>query len=278
MLIKQNGVAIESNINGKVLAFQVIEQSKEFKDILKHFGNIQDPESKFSIRSNKYPAFSKKLNRFFVRGNIKEGEDKIVEIAFSSIKEAQEAQDALKRMVELVKWPEDIEEHNHNIGQPHPGGTTYLRFALITSSQARHLNLSAKEFYPEARQWENCEPIVTENKHYNEHIGQAVDVMNKAHGAQTDAQIINQHRVTNEQATMALDAIKKGFDKAEKEGYLIAYWRLITGIRGPDFVDMTFQQFINLLNLLMRKRKDPAKLKKFLQNLIATAQEHLRKI
>ncbi len=238
MLIQGKGISIDANVNGGVLTFSVIEQKKEASEALSLLGLVNDKDTGYSLRMNERPAYNKSKKRFFVRGKDKESNDKLVTINLKSSAEANRALQALQRMVAKVEVPKATATGNRVIYAK--GGTTGVRFAIIKRSQAMFLDLTGKKFYPEERFWiPNTKPVVTENRHYNEHIGQVVDVLNKAHEPATpnDDNIINAHKATPTRSRQALDAVRRGFDEAEAGGYLVEYWRTITGIRGPDFVD-----------------------------------------
>jgi hypothetical protein len=242
MIIGANGIRIEANVQGNVLTYRVVEQTKRATDTLNYLGEIVDEDTGLRLRSNKRPSFNKTTGKFFIRGIEKTRDNDPVEVAFKSAAKAKEAVEALERLVGGVQLPPGIVPANHNdIAAPEPGGTTAVRFALITKDQANKLCLTGKKFYPEERYWKPARPIRTINKHYNEHIGQVVDVLNKASKKNdtslSENQVVNPHRATTKGSRQAVEAVRDLFDRAEQNGYLVELWRVVTGIRGPDFED-----------------------------------------
>jgi len=49
--------------------------------------------------------------------------------------------------------------------------------------------------------------------------------------------VVNPHKVTPEQCHKALKLMRESYDKAYKEGFLIAWHRILTFVRGPDHED-----------------------------------------
>ncbi len=237
MIIANNGIRLNVQQDGTHVSFVVEEQTKEATKILGYHKVLTDDQTGFSLRSNEKPSFNKKLKRFFLRGSDKDNHEKVVEMAFRSAREATNAIEALGRLINEVKWPEDISPMTHNIGQPESGGTTDVRFAIITKQQAMKLNLSAKNYFPEERTWVPKKGIVTLNQHYNEHISQCAQILNLATDPNCKIKqkhVINAHKINAERSTKALQLFRDSFDKAEREGYLIEFWRLVSAIRGPD--------------------------------------------
>lgn len=238
MLIEENGIKLEVNTDRNILKFKVLEQDAQASAIIKTFGPIKDDETGFVLRSNKYPACLKKRGKFFLRGSDKDQDNKEVVIEFESSRKATEAKEALCRLVSKVVEPEDLFEGEDHDQEIVPGSTTDVRTALITRSQAMHLDLDGKKIYPKERRWVKTKAVVTNNRHYNEHISQVVDVLNKALGGkEVIGNVLNPHKVSSKQARQAVEAIRNMFDEAEKNGYLVALWRVVTGVRGPDFSD-----------------------------------------
>jgi hypothetical protein len=238
MLIKGKGISVEADVNGGVLTYRVVEQTKEASNALTLLGIVRDKDTGYSLRTNDFPSYNKNKKRFFVRGKEKSGDGKSVVVDFKSTTEAARAFQALQRMVSKVSVPQASAD-GRGVIYAH-GGTSGIRFALIKRSQAMILDLTGKRHYPDERFWiPNTPPVVTVNRHYNEHIGQVVDVLNKAHEAATpaDEDIINAHKATPARSRLALAAVRRLFDEAERDDYLVELWRTVTGIRGPDFVD-----------------------------------------
>jgi hypothetical protein len=234
MIIRNNGIEIAASVTGNNLKYTVISQTPEATDALKKLGNVADEETGLRLRSNNYPNFNHKERMFYVRGldNTKDNKETVAK--FNSSAEAREAMHALDRLVDKVTKPERM--------MPAEGGTTHVRMALISKSQAQKLKLSAKNHYPDKHEWSQSKAIKTVNTHYNEHIGQVVDVLNKSLGkvkAEMAEGVVNPHKVCSDDARYAVEQFRKLFSDAEKagDGKLVAIWRLVSGVRGPDFVD-----------------------------------------
>jgi hypothetical protein len=189
------------------------------------------------MRTNRHPSFKRSTGVFFLRGADKSLNEKEVTVNFKSTAEAENAVNALRRLVSNTKMPEGVDPE-HKDKEPLPGGTTDVRMAFLTKAQAKALHLTGKDWYKDERRWKPTKPIITENPHYNEHIAQVVDVLNKAVSPNFKTKgVINSHKVTHEQASWTYQALCNLFDEAEKNGCLVALWRAVTGLRGPDFVD-----------------------------------------
>ena len=244
MILEKNGIKVRADVVGNVLSFQVLEQSDEASQALKLLGLIHDKESDFTLKSNKYPSFNGNINRFFVRGSDRKNHNKEVQAEFGSSAKAEKALAALGRMLDQVITP-DIKEPGGNqvrIGAAivEAGGTSHVRFAFINSEMAKHLQLTGHDHYPDkVIDWSPVKPVFTNNRHYNEHIGQVVDVLNKSVRADeaVPAHVINPHRATPQGSKKAVKAMRELFEKAQEGGYLIEMWRVVTGLRGPDFED-----------------------------------------
>lgn len=244
MIIEKNGIKINAEVEGSVLKYQVLKQKNSFTNALGVLGIVEDPESGFRMKTNLKPYFkpSKKRNvrgTFYVRGKNHDEDDNEIEIEFGSQRDAEGAIAALQRMIDKVEMPEGVVEPIHDDVAPQPGGTTDVRMALISKSQAEKLSLTAKRFWPEQYRWACKPPIRVADRHYGEHIGQVVDVLNKAHNREEPRRqngIVNPHYVTHEQARKAVNAFKQLFNDAERDDYLVAIWRLVSGMRGPDDV------------------------------------------
>lgn len=263
MIIEGQGIRLWAEVRGSCLRFRVEEQSDDATDALKLLRLVNDDETGFSLKSNKRPSYSHNTKRFFVRGTEREYHDKTVVCNFKSAEEANLALQALQRMVAKVVKPQIVEDsnvHGRKMGKPVAGGTTHVRWGIIPRSIAVKLDLTAKEYYPDEPNWPEpahvgegskakiakfpIKPICTRNGHYNEHIGQAVDVLNKHHmhangirHADTDASIVNPHKVSPLQGYQAVELLRRAFKEAEAGGFEVAFWRIVTGIRGPDFED-----------------------------------------
>jgi hypothetical protein len=242
MILDKNGIKVDVSTDGHVLYFRVLEQSEEATEALTLLGQVHDDG--FTLRSNKFPAFNRKTKKFFVRGRGHKKDDRKVTVEFKSAKEATDAMEALDRLLDKVRKPQinlddprDIVVGRAIVRQ---GGTSHVRMAFINKEKAKRLELTGHDNYPnEVVEWKPCEPVVTNNRHYNEHIAQVVDVLNKSVQDDNDVlgHVINPHRVTQAQAKKAIKAVRKLFDDAERDDYLVAIWRVVTGIRGPDAVD-----------------------------------------
>jgi hypothetical protein len=218
-----------------------LEQSKDATKIMVIHRQVIDHESEFTMRTNRHPNFKKSSKVFFLRGSEKDKNDKEVITDFRTPAKAQEALAALKRLIENVKMPEGVDPEHTADKEPMRGGTSDVRMAFITKAQAMKLHLTANKYFKEERRWRNdTKPITTVNYHYNEHIGQVVDVLNKAFGADRNTKgVVHANKINNAECKWAYEAICNMFDEAEKrgDGHLIALWRALTGLRGPDHVD-----------------------------------------
>lgn len=246
MIVEQNGIKLNIEITQDGdLEYQVLDQTAEFTEILRNMGIVLDEETGLSLRSNKHPSFSLKEKRFYVRGtgSQKYPGDRVVRAKFGSTAEARSAREALLFLISQVK-PENMNQAIDVV----PGGTSDCRMAIITRSQATTLSLTGHKLWPLKRRWEIKGPaaltdkgIVANPQHWNEHIGQLVDVLNKAHGYKTpdDEDIVNPHKVDTKSAKAAYRIIQEAFDQAEKDGpkTLVALWRIVSGLRAPDITE-----------------------------------------
>lgn len=238
MIIEGNGISIDAEVEGRTLCYRVTRQTKEATGIINAIAPVLDEESPFTLKSNKHPSFNKKLNRFFVRGYNKEEDEKVVSINFKSTALATQALAALERLVKNIVLPDGVSPCHSDSMKPVPGGTTHIRFAFLNRSMAEKIQLTGKKYYPDEVVWDvGTKPIKTINRHYNEHIAQGVDVLNKAFGNAKTKGVINPHNVTHDQALSAVNALREMFNHAHENDYLIAFWRMVTALRGPDFVD-----------------------------------------
>lgn len=242
MIIDRNGIKIEAVVEGASLKYKVLEQSSTFTNNLKLHQVITDSATGFNIRSNLKPAYKHKSKRFYVRGFQQENHNDEVLCEFDYASQAQQALQALERLVDKVIQPEDVQKLEHKKeSQFKRGGTSYLRNALLTKQQAIKLGLTGKNFYKTDRYWKSdTVPIKTISFHWSDHQAQATSIFNKFANPnfkdKKDA-ASNPHYVTVEQARKAVEAARNQFDKAEEEDYLIAYWRLITAIRSCDVIE-----------------------------------------
>jgi hypothetical protein len=227
------GIAIDATVRGNNLVYRVVEQSPEASAAIKHLDKIIDEDTNMGLTINNFPNFKHTNKTFFLRGKDETRNNDEVTAKFASPAEAQGALFALDRLVQKIVTPAEM--------KPTPGATTHVRMAIITKDQARKLCVSANKFYPERREWPNepVEPVVTENTHYNEHIGQAVDILNKTKTndpIEYNNRVVNPHKVASEDARYAVEAVRRLFDNAEArgDGALVAVWRLVTGLRAPD--------------------------------------------
>jgi hypothetical protein len=239
MIIEANGIKLEtSNNNDGTVAVKILEQSKQATDAIKIRGFIKDEQTGYTLRSNNYPAFKRQNNKIFLRGADHSQNDRVITIPLNPGENLTTINGALQRMVAQATMPAVVDpQHKNEEMKPIPGGTTHVRFAFITRSMAEKLKLTAQHHYPEKVRWDvGTKPILTVNGHYNEHISQGVDVLNKAYGAKTkDTGVVNPHRVTSTQAKKAVEAMQKLFKDAEDGDYLVALWRGVTSLRGAGF-------------------------------------------
>lgn len=118
------------------------------------------------------------------------------------------------------------------------GGTLKVRNAFLTLEMAEYLKVKMSNQYSQRVSWTIAAPIVTNNKHYDEHIGQVVDVLNKAHKVKEYSDgVVNHHRVGTKSASFVVKLIRQAINDAYTNGYLLELWKIMTGLRGPDFVD-----------------------------------------
>lgn len=227
-------IKIEAQILDNILKYKVVEQSDQFSNKLRELGTVEDEGTGLSLKYNKKPAFSSTRRRFYLRGSQPEHNEREPRIEFETNDEATKALNALAKLIEKANPVVFIPDH--------PGSTTACRMAIITRAQAQRLSLTGKDHYPPTRSWRTAEPHVMEcNQHFTEHIGQVVDVLNKAHDPNfrnnADCNVVNEHRVSHAGAKEAYDLICEIFDRAwasENQDCLVALWRIVSGLRAPD--------------------------------------------
>lgn len=229
-------ITLQATVLDNVLKYQITNQSDAFTRALRQHELLEHDATGFSLKSHNKPNYSTNNRRFYVRGQQPEHNDREVRIAFEDRDQARTALSALSDLLEAV-IPEQ------NMLPDHPGSTTACRMAIISRRQAQRLSLTAKDHYPPERQWATAEPhIIPCNFHFSEHIGQIVDVLNKAHDENFrnagDVEVVNEHRVDHESCLSAVQILQNAFDEAEAadgEGKtLIAFWRMVSGLRAPD--------------------------------------------
>lgn len=233
MLLKDNGIEVQVGVKGNDFIYKVISQTAEATRLLRQNDKaIRDEKTGLGLYSNKFPSWGPKGKCFFVRGSSKSKDSHEVKASFGSPEEAREAMNAFIGLMTQIKPSEYM--------VPVLGGTTHVRQALITNEQAKILQLTGHKHYPKERNWKATKSIVTENIHYNEHIGQVTDVLNKSLSGRLPAGIkdgvVNHHKVTGPAALFAVQEFKSLFDRAEHAGknHLVALWRLVSGMRAPD--------------------------------------------
>lgn len=241
MVISKNGITLEVDRQGSRLTFRVTEQTKAATDILRLLGEVRDPHTGFSLKSNKHPNFNAKKKRFYVRGIESSKNKEPVEVQLRSAEEANQAVEALERLLDQVTLPEPSKEDERLIVigncQLHRGGTTHFRFAFLSKMMATRLELTGHKLYPEnVIDWQKTDSMVINNPHWDEHANQICDVLNKSvsESNKTVGFVTNPHKVTPKQARYAVDAVRKLFADADKNDALVAVWRVVTGLRAPD--------------------------------------------
>ena len=244
--ISNNGITLEVSCEGNVIRYRVTEQSKEATNALKFLVHVSDPQTGFSLRSNKRPSYNRKQKRFFIRGSERDKHNEEVVAELKSAAEAQQAYEALERLLAKVKMPEfaPMEDHEIIIGDARvvKGGTNHFRMCILTGAIAKKLQLTGSKYWPEQPgEWTPCKPLLEPNAHWTEHSTQATDVMNKSVMSAAeyrrqglDDGVCNPHKVTREQAIAAVDLLRRTFREAERLGCDVAFWRLATFLRSND--------------------------------------------
>lgn len=243
MIKEKNGIKLNIEVAGNILKYKVLGQTNEATDIIKIIGGVQDDQTGLGMKSNLYPAWAPKKKILFLRGFQSAKKNNEVVVPFRTEREAEQAVEAIDRMLDKVVAPEGIEllEHKKDMAFK-PGGTSDLRTGILKKSQADFLRLTGKAYYPEERTWRgNVKPITTSNFHYSDHLGQAISVMNHAADSRykdnRDNVGSNLHKVSFQQAQRAVELLRSSFDVAEQDDFLVAYWRLTTGLRSSDVVE-----------------------------------------
>jgi hypothetical protein len=244
MVVERNGIRIDITQNGRTVNFRVLDQSKQATAALQLLGHVTDEQTGISLRSNKEPSYNRKTKRLFVRGSSREGHNKVVTVETRTAEEARQIVEAVPRLLDQVQYPDQVQASAGRIiiggAEVAQGGTTHVRMALISRRMAQHLQLTGHDLYPDDPiDWQPCRPAIIKNAHWLEHQGQVVDVMNKSvdNRPNIKANFINPHRVSPAQARNAVAAFKRLFEEAEAGNYLVAMWRLVTGIRHCDSDD-----------------------------------------
>lgn len=256
MRINKNGIELDiTNADGGSV-IRIVRQSPAVTRILSEYKNITDPDTGFSIRSNSHPSFNKSRLRLYLRGSDRDKNDQEVFIASNIISHNRLVQ-TLDRLLGMAVERETVSarEANSFIEQNKSGhigvngkpinkrmaNTTLVRMAFINREMAKILQLTDCNKYPDkCIEWEALAPVHTKNAHYNEHLGQIVDVLNKSVGnSKFITDVVNPHNVTADAAKWMVKHLRSSFEEAHKMGryHLIAMWRTYTGLRGPDFTD-----------------------------------------
>lgn len=243
MIIDKNGIRVNVSSSGGICSFEVLSQTDDATKTLDFIGPITDLGSGYSIKTNNYPAYNRKKKRFFIRGKDKSGDNNIVQV--SDVSQTQLVA-ILDKLLGLIKMP-TITKSEHDSSRPvqyrpkETGGTTHIRWAVFGKTAARRIELTGHDFYPDEPEWPGphatlpVKPVVTVNKHFNEHLAQAVDVLNKSVSPEAKIDLVpNPHKVTHRQAKLAVDSLRKLYKDAVDGNYVVALHRLLTGIRGFD--------------------------------------------
>ncbi len=241
MIINRNGIELDVRVSGSQLSYKVVNQSEEATRILRLMGHIKDKDTGLSLRTNKKPSYNKTLKRMFLRGTDAEKNNVRVKIDFDSAREAEAAVDGLARLLDRVREEEAIpSSETRNNGKPRLGCTSHFRFCFINRAMATILKLTGHEHYPErVWKWQECMTPFVRNKHWIEHARQGCSVMNKTltpPSSFEDDKVIYPERVSPEAARWALGKLRECFKEANDlgESHLVAWWRLVTFIRGID--------------------------------------------
>lgn len=120
------------------------------------------------------------------------------------------------------------------------GSTLKVRNAFLSNEMAQILGVKLHYNYARKPAWQISQPVSTGNKHYDEHIGQIVDVLNKSMKSKDFREsVVNHHKVGSKSSAFAVKMIKEALAEAHGLGadYLCALWSIMTGLRGPDFTD-----------------------------------------
>lgn len=251
MLIKDNGIEIDVQNGYNASIVQIVKQTPEATRIVRHYKNIIDNETGLSICTNKFPFFSKQRKRLYLRGIDKAKDNHQVQIptkiiSFDNLVRGLKnvlAEVVVEGQVDIRNANDFVQANREHVtldGKKVVGAnTTLVRMAFINNEMAMKLRLTSRKDYPqEIIDWQPLPPIHTPNRHYNEHIGQIVDVLNKSkNNREFGDHVVNEENVTIPAAKWAVNKLRELFAEAnQKDKYhLIALWRTITGFRGPDF-------------------------------------------
>jgi|GEM_PF-5260216 len=246
MKYSNSRINVDVKVSGTTLKFKINEQTEDVLSLIKD-KNISVRE--YSLTSNNYPFYKPSTKKFYLRGKVGERNNEEVTAQFATADEAKAAKEALIEMIEILG---DVETNNAIVVQE--GAIGDVRTSIIKKSQAKILQLTNNKSYPNTRRdWTQKqaaildieeEGIVANVPHYNEHLGQLVDVMNKSTAEvlpTLENGVVNPHKIDSTAARWAVKAVRDLYDAAEVVGpaTLIATWRLISGLRGPDLKDAT---------------------------------------
>jgi hypothetical protein len=236
MIIEQNGVRVGLEIDGSNLKFKVLAQDAETTKILRSLGNVVDEETGFSMRTNKFPSFNHQKKRFYLRGIVADKNDREVTAKLDSPAQARAAAVAIRVLLSKIRPP---------LGVPQEAGSTAAcRIALIPREMATMLRLTHHKNWPGETGWTPARAFQIGNPHFDEHLAQIVDVLNKAHGAdirmdhlhEQVANNVHLEKVSAEDAAWACGKIRELNNEACERGVgaATALWRIYTGLRAPD--------------------------------------------
>lgn len=239
MIIEQNGVRVGLEIDGNNLKFQVLDQAEETTKLLRSLGSVTDEVTGFSMRTNKFPSFNHQENRFYLRGTVAEKNAKEVVAKFDNPARAREAVTAIGVLLSKIRPPNGVATT--------PGSTAACRLALIPRDMAIALRLTDCKNWPAENKWTPAHSMQIGNPHFDEHLAQIVDVLNKAHGAEIVmdrlheqvAANVHLEKVEREGASWAVAAVKRLLAEGHARGLSAetSLWRIFSGLRAPDVVD-----------------------------------------
>lgn len=234
--VSENGITADLRTEGSSLFYRVREQTPEATRLIKECRpGVEDLG--FKLRSNRRPNYNHDSKVFFVRGSEQGRNDDEVCAQLGSEAEARQAMFAFVDMIADLSEPERR--------PPHPGGTTHLRQAFYPREIARTLHVSYNRHYPDQPiEWQPVEPMHSNNAHWNEHIGQGIDVLNMASTPNLREQfrrgVIHPESIDHESAVAAKQILTEAIQRAHAVGpkCSIALWRLMTALRAPDAGNM----------------------------------------
>lgn len=252
--IELPNISASVEVNDNRLSYRILQQSDKVLNLFKNRDErIIDERTGMGIFANKKPFFKEKSNLFFVRGTERQHDNDQVVCEFDSNDKAEQAFGAFYNLLRNVD-----REANHQaneVGVPLDGATTHLRMALFPKEFAISLQLTDCKKYPDQLlEWDRVVPpvklsdkikldIAASVDHWNEHIGQAIDVMNRASGKPIPPNIrdavVNGHKGTVKSAQIAVNIVKQMIETATLHDNDVRrdVWRLISGLRGPDMKD-----------------------------------------